>query len=125
MAQATFVKATPAMDMMARSLMRVNSFLAKWQQKVDAAMNTIKDEIEANGVEGIQGLSWKATLKTDKDGEKTDWETVARNMAIQFGTAGQAALATEKAANTTTRKGATKFRFTPIGSSSTAVNSGK
>jgi len=125
MAAATFVQATPAMDLLARGLMRVNAFLAKWQARVDQATGDIKEAIIASGCEGIQGASWKATLKQDKDGEKTDWEVVARNMAIQFGAAGQAALTTEKAANTTTKKGAVKFRFTPIGSSSTAVNSGK
>lgn len=120
----TFTMATPAMDLLAKSLMRVSAFLAKWTAKVDAAKAEIKAAIP-EGCDGIQGATWKATYKQDKDSLKVDWEKVALELAAKFGDAGLEHLTTIQAANTSTKAGAWKFLFTPTGASASAVHSGK
>lgn len=119
----SFAAATPAQELLARGLMRVNSFLAKWQQRVDAAKEALCEAILATGGEGIQGNTWKATYKRTKSSEKVNWEAVARCMAAAHNDYN--GLETAKAANTETKDGGYRFLLTPIGSSSSAVNSGK
>ena len=119
----SFITATAAQELLAKGLMRVNAFLSKWQQRVDAAKDGFAEAILATGAEGIQGSTWKATYKRSKSSEKVNWEAVARSIAAAHNDYN--GLETAKAANTETKDGSYRFLLTPIGSSSGAVNSGK